>query len=167
MELEHTSMNDLLFVKIGKTIQHPVRDFSKHFLAGPSAAVFYLSVDAVQTTALAEFHGYGYRARVIHEGSVIFAYMVRCAVLIEGQLTDYLFLDLGTWIGGDDLPEPLVSKPDYTVLQIQACFPDLEGKFYLSALQLASGHRASCTLPQATKLDYLLLFARRFPTIIV
>lgn len=97
-------MNDLLFVKISKTIQHSVRDFPKHFLAGPSAAIFHLSVDAVQTTSFTEFHGYGNRARVIHEGSVIFAYMVRCAVLIEGQFADYLFLDLGTWIGGDDLP---------------------------------------------------------------
>lgn len=160
-------MDDLLFVKISKTIQHPVRDFSEHFLASPSAAVFYLSVDAVQTAPFTEFHGYGYRARVIHEGSVIFAYMVRCAVLIEGQLTNYLFLDLGTRIGGDDLPQSIVSKPGYTILQIQACFPDLERKFYLSALQLASSHRASCTLPQATKLDYFLLLARGFPTIIV
>lgn len=104
MGFELTSMNNLLLVKISKTIQHSVRDLSKHFLAGPSTAVFYLSIDAIQTTSLTEFHGYGYRAGVIHEGSVIFANMVRGAVLIEGQLTHYLFLDLGTWIGGDDLP---------------------------------------------------------------
>ena len=104
MGLKLTSMNDLLFVKISKTIQHSVRDFSKHFLAGPSTAVFHLSVDAIQTTPLTEFHGYGYRARIIHEGSVIFANMVRGAVLIEGQLTYNLFLDLRTWIGSDDLP---------------------------------------------------------------
>lgn len=104
MGLEHTSMNDLLFVKVSKTIQYPVRDFSKHFLAGPPAAVFYLSIDTVQTTPFTEFHGYRYCARVIHEGSVIFAYMVRSAVLVEGQFADYLFLDLGTGIGGDNLP---------------------------------------------------------------
>jgi hypothetical protein len=79
-----TSMYYLAAVEVGQAVQDAFCDFAEDFFSCSSAELFDLSVDAIQATTFAVFHGYGDRAtRVVHECSVVLAYMLRGTVFVE------------------------------------------------------------------------------------
>lgn len=77
-------MNDLSAVKITQSIENAFSNLAQHFLSCSSAKLPDFTVDAVQTSSLAEFHGNGNRARgFIHKCTVVPTNMLRCAVFVE------------------------------------------------------------------------------------
>ena len=59
---KRTSVDDLAAVEVGEAVEDSFPDFAKHFLSDSAAELLDLSVDAVETSALAVFHRYGYDA---------------------------------------------------------------------------------------------------------
>jgi len=66
------SVDDLLGIQIGQSPQHALSNLAEHFLAGASAELLNLLIDAVKGSAFAEFHRYGDSGSSrIYESSVV------------------------------------------------------------------------------------------------
>jgi hypothetical protein len=73
----HTSVNNLAAVEVGQPMQHPLGNLAQDLFAGPASQLLHLLVDAVETAALAEFHGdRDGTGRLVHECSVVLADMI-------------------------------------------------------------------------------------------
>lgn len=99
-------MNDLPAVQIGQAVKHALCDLSKDFLSRAPSQLLDFLVDTVQASALTELHCDRDRSRrLVHEGTVVAADMFRCAVFVEVELADDLFLHIGVGICCDDLKQ--------------------------------------------------------------
>lgn len=93
-----TSMDDLPAVQVGQAVQHALCNLSKDLLSSSASKLLDFLVDTVQASALAELHCDRDRARrLVHEGSVVAANVLRCAVFVEVELANDLLLHI--WIG--------------------------------------------------------------------
>lgn len=97
-------MNDLPAVEVGQPVEHALCDFPKDFLSRAPAQLLDFLVDTVQASALTELHCDRDRARrFVHEGTVVATDVLRCAVFVEVELADDLFLHIGVGICCDNL----------------------------------------------------------------
>lgn len=63
-----TSVNDLLAVQVGQSVQHPLCNLSQHFFSCPTAKLLDLSVDPVEAAPITDLHNYRDRSgRIIRE----------------------------------------------------------------------------------------------------
>ena len=97
-------MDNLPRAQVRKTLQNAFRYLSKNLLTRPPPQLSNFSVDAVQTSALAELHGNRYRpGRQIVEGAIVLADIFRGTFAVVTQFSLDLLPDFVGRIGGDDL----------------------------------------------------------------
>ena len=97
-------MDNLPTMKISQSIQHALCNLAQDFFTGSTSQLANLSIDAIKTAPFTKFHHDGNRARrLIHKRPVIPTNMVRRTVLVEVEFANDLLLDVGVWVGGDDL----------------------------------------------------------------
>lgn len=97
-------MDDLPAVQVGQPVEHALRDLSKDLLSSAPSQLLDFLVDTVQASALTKLHCDRDRARrLVHEGTVVAADVLRCAVFVEVELADDLFLHIGVGVCCDDL----------------------------------------------------------------
>lgn len=94
----HASVYNLAAMEIGQAIQDALCYFAQDLFARPATELLDLSVNAIQAAAFAVFHSDGdCTTGIIHERPVVLTNMLRRAIFVEGQFSDYLFLDI--WVG--------------------------------------------------------------------
>lgn len=97
-------MDDFSAVKVGQAVQNALCNLPQDLFSCSTTQFPNLLVYTVQTSSLTKLHRYRYRTRrLIHEGTVVAADMVRCAVLIEVEFSNNLLLHIGIWICRDNL----------------------------------------------------------------
>lgn len=87
-----TSMYYLQLMKICQAVQNTFSNLTKHLLSNTTPKHFDLSVNAIETTSLAEFHGDG--DPKIAKAAVILANPLRVASCIELHFSENLLPDI-------------------------------------------------------------------------
>lgn len=71
-------------------------NFAQDLFSRSATEFFDFLVDTVETAAFTEFHGYGDGAgRFVHKGAIVLANVFGCAVFVEFEFAQDLFLDIG------------------------------------------------------------------------
>ena len=91
-------------MEIRETVEHSLGHFAEHLLTGTPTKFLDLSIDTVERATFAVFHGDGDGAgRMVDESAIVTTDMFGCTIAVEIEFADDLFLNVGVWVGSDDL----------------------------------------------------------------
>jgi hypothetical protein len=101
-----TSVNNLMTVEIGKTIEDSLCHLPQNLFSSPASKLLDLLINTVQAATFTKLHcNRDCTSALIDKSTIVSADELGSALFVKTKLSHDLFLDIWIGIGGDDLLE--------------------------------------------------------------